>query len=75
MLTDRLNWEIRDQYLSLLEDVLNETISSSEFFTRLSFKDEVVRDSVAFLEKKEILLSFHKKAIKLAELLDPIMDE
>ena len=51
------------------------SINGNLIFFKLSFKDEVVRDSVAFLEKKEILLSFNKKAIRFAELLDPIMDE
>ena len=38
MLTNQLDWEIRDQYLSLMEKFLNGNISMPEFFAELSIK-------------------------------------
>ena len=53
---------------------MNLYISKTCLFT-ISFYSKLESDSIAFLEKKEILLSFHKNAIQSRELLDPIMDE
>ena len=75
MLTDQLDWEIRDQYLSLMEKVLNENICMSEFFAELSIKNYAIMDAVVFLEKHRILLSVDKKASKFGELLEDVIDE
>ena len=62
MLTNQLDWEIRDQYLSLMEKFLNGNISMPEFFAELRIKTYAIVDAVVFLEKHRILLSFDKKA-------------
>ena len=75
MLTNQLDWEIRDQYLSLMEKFLNGNISMSEFFAELRIKTYATIDAVVFLEKHRILLSFDKKASKFGELLEDVTDE
>ena len=75
MLTYQLDWEIRDQYLSLMERLLNGNICMSEFFAELRIKTYSIIDAVTFLEKHRILLSFDKKAPKFGELLEDITDE
>jgi hypothetical protein len=51
MLTNQLDWEIRDQYLSLMEKFLNGNICMSEFFAELSIKTYAIIDAVVSLEK------------------------
>lgn len=75
MLSDQLDWEIRDQYLSLMEKVLNGNISMPEFFAELRLKTYAIIDAVGFLEKHRILLSFDKKASKFSELLQDVIDD
>jgi hypothetical protein len=75
MLTNQLDWEIRDQYLSLMENFLNGNISMPEFFAELRIKNYAIIDAVTFLEKNKILLSFDKKASKFGELLEDVTDE
>ena len=75
MLTNQLDWEIRYQYLSLMENFLNENISMPEFFAELRIKNYAIIDAVVFLEKHRILLSIHQKASKFGELLEYITDE
>lgn len=75
MLTNQLDWEIRDQYLSLMRNFLNGNISMSQFFAELRIKNYAIIDAVIFLEKNRILLSFDKKASKFGELLKDVIDE
>ena len=74
MLTNQLDWEIRDQYLSLMEKFLNGNISMPEFFAEFRIKTYAIIDAVVFLEKHRILLSFDKKASKFGELLEALTD-
>ena len=57
MLTNQLDWEIRDQYLDLMEEFLNGNISMPGFFAELQIKTYSIIDAVVFLEKHRILLS------------------
>ena len=75
MLTNQLDWEIRDQYLSLMEKFLNGNICMSEFLAELDTKKYAIIDAVIFLEKHRILLSFDKKASKFGELVEDVIDE
>jgi hypothetical protein len=75
MLISQLDWEIRDQYLSLMENFLNGNISVPGFFAKLRIKNYAIIDAVTFLEKNQILLSFDKKASKFGELLEDVTDE
>jgi hypothetical protein len=67
MLTNQLDWEIRDQYLSLMEKFLNGNISMPEFFAELRIKTYAIIDAVVFFLNHRILLSFDKKASKFEE--------
>ena len=75
MLTNQLDWEIRDQYLSLMERYLNGNICMSEFLAELSIKNYAIVDAVGFLEKHRILLSFDKKVSKFGEFIEDVTDE
>ena len=75
MLISQLDWEIRDQYLSLMENFLDGNISMPGFFAELRIKNYAIIDAVTFLEKNQILLSFDKKASKFGELLEDVTDE
>jgi hypothetical protein len=57
MLTNQLDWEIRDQYLSVNRKFLNGNISMPGFFAELQIKTYSIIDAVVFLEKHRILLS------------------
>ena len=75
LLTNQLDWEIRDQYLSLMENFLDGNISMPAFFAELRIKNYAIIDAVTFLEKNQILLSFDKKASKFGELRENVTDE
>jgi hypothetical protein len=74
MLTNQLDWEIRDQYLELIEGFLNGNISMPGFFAELQIKTYSIIDAVVFLEKHRILLSPDKKSSKFGELLESLTD-
>lgn len=74
MLTNQLDWEIRDQYLDLIEEFLNGNISMPGFFAELQIKTYSIIDAVVFLEKHRILLSPDKKSSKFGELLEALTD-
>jgi len=48
MLTNQLDWEIRDQYLSLMENFLNGNMSMPEFFAEFRIKNYTIIDAVTF---------------------------
>ena len=75
MLTNQLDWEIRDQYLSLMENYLNGNISIFKFFAELRIKTYAIIDAVTFLKRHQILLSVDKKASKFEELVEDVIDE
>ena len=74
ILENQLEWEIRDQYLELIEEFLKENISMLEFFAELQIKNYLIIDAVVFLEKHRILLSPDKKSSKFGELLEAVTD-
>jgi hypothetical protein len=73
-LENQVEWEIRDQYLEFMEELLKENISVPEFLAELRIKNYSIIDSVTFLESHKILLSPDKKSSKLRELLEPVTD-
>jgi hypothetical protein len=75
MLTNQLDWEIKDQYLSLMKNFVNGNISICEFFAELCIKNYTIINAVTFLEKHRIFLSFDKKASKFGELLEDVLAE
>lgn len=74
-LEQQVEWELREQYLELMEDFLKDRISMPEFLTEFQTKNYSIIDAVPFLEKHRILLSLDKKAPKFSELMEPIHDE
>jgi hypothetical protein len=74
MLTNQLDWEIRDQYLELIEEFLNGNISMPGFFVELRMKTNAIIDAVVFLENHRILLSPDKRSSKFEELLEGLTD-
>ena len=51
MLTNLLDWEIGDQYLSLMENFLNGNLPMLEFFAELRIKNYAIMDALTFLER------------------------
>ena len=74
ILESQIEWEMRDQYMELMEGVLNGNISGSEFFAELRTKNYSIMDTFELLVSHQILLSPHKKASKFGEFLEPIND-
>jgi hypothetical protein len=74
ILESQIEWEMRDQYVELMEGVLNGNICGSEFFAELRTKNYSIMDTFEFLVSHQILLSPHKKALEFGELLEPIND-
>ena len=74
ILQNQLEWEIRDQYLELMEEFLKDNISMPEFFAELRIKNYSIIDSVTFLQSHRILLSPDKKSSKFGELLEAVTD-
>ena len=74
ILENQLDWEIRDQYLELIEEFLKENICMAEFFAELQIKNYSIIDSVTFLQSHRILLSPDKKSSKFGELLEAVTD-
>ena len=74
-LEQQVEWELREQYLELMEDFLKDKISMPEFLTELQTKNYSIIAVVPFLESHRILLSLDKKAPKFNALMEPIIDE
>ena len=74
-LEQQVEWELREQYLELMEDFLKDKISMPEFFAELRTKNYSIIDIGALLESHRILLSLDKKAPKFSALMEPINDE
>ena len=74
MLEYQLDWEIRDQYLELMEELLKGNIFIQEFFAELRTKNYSIINACTFLQGHEILLSPDKKAPKFGELLEEVTD-
>ena len=75
MLSDQLDWEIRDQYVSLMENFVNGTIGMYEFLHELQRINYSVMDASLLLQKHKILLSVDKRASKFADLLEYVTSE
>lgn len=74
-LEQQVEWELREQYLDLMEDFLKDKISMAEFFAELRTKNYAIIDIVPILESHRILLSLDKKAPKFSALMEPINDD
>ena len=74
ILQNQLDWEIREQYLELIDKFLEEKISIYAFFGQLQVKNDSIIEALDFLEKHRILLSPDKKAPKFGELIEELME-
>ena len=72
ILIDHLNWEIRDQYLELLENYREEKIDSCNFRIRFSERYESTGKVADLLELNQIFLSPDKKSLDFGDLLEKI---
>lgn len=72
VLYDPLTWEMKDQFMDLIEKFLDDSISSLEFFAELRIKKYSLIDAVEFLISHEILLSPHRKSKNFGQLLQMI---
>ena len=69
ILINQLNWEVRDQYLELLENYIKEKITSLNFRTRFSERYESIAKVADLLKSNRVLLSPNKKSMNLGDLL------
>lgn len=72
ILIHQLNWEIRDQYLELLENYREEKIDSFNFRIRFSERYEFIDRFADLLESNRVLLSPDKKSLNFGSLLSAI---
>lgn len=74
ILQNQIEWEIRDQFLELLENLGTEKISMTKFFADLRVISYAIIDTSGFLESHKILLSPDKNSKKFGELVEELND-
>jgi hypothetical protein len=72
ILIDHLNWEIRDQYLKLLENYMEEKSDSSNFRIRFCERYESIEKVAELLKSNRVLLSPDKNSLNFGDLLSKI---
>lgn len=75
MLENQLDWEMRDQYVSLMENFVKGNIAMYEFLDELQTINYSLMDASVFLQKHKILLSVDKRASKFADLVEYVTSE
>ena len=74
ILINHLNWEIRDQYLELLANYMEEKIDSFNFRIRFCERYESIEKVSDLLKSNQVLLSPDKKSLNFGDLLSKIDD-
>lgn len=74
ILIDHLNWEIRDQYLELLENYREEKIDSFNFQIRFCERYESIEKVADLLKSNRVLLSPDKNSLNFGDLLSKIFE-
>lgn len=74
ILIDHLNWEIRDQYLELLENYMKEKSDSFNFRSRFSERYGSVEKVADLLKSNRVLLSPDENSLDFGDLLAEIED-
>jgi len=69
---DHLNWEIRDQYLELLENYREEKIDSFNFRIRFCERYESIEKVADLLKSNRVLLSPDENSLDFGDLLSEI---
>jgi len=72
ILLDHLNWEIRDQYLELLENYIEEKIDGGNFRVAFCERYESIEKVADLLESNRVLLSPDKNSFNFGDLLSKI---
>ena len=72
ILIDHLNWEIRDQYLELLDKFLEKKIDSFNFRIAFCERYESIEKVANLLESNRVLLSPDKNSLDFGDLLSKI---
>ena len=74
VLDSQLDWEARDYYLELLDQVVKKKISTGEFFYKFYQKSKINSKVLDFLQSKLVLLSPHEKSLDFADLINEIWE-
>jgi len=74
ILIDHLNWEIRDQYLELLENYREEKIDSFNFRIAFCERYDSIEKVADLLKSNRVLLSPDKNSLNFGDLLSKIYD-
>jgi hypothetical protein len=72
ILIDHLNWEIRDQYLELLENYMEEKRDSFNFRIRFRERYESIEKVADLLKSNRVLLSPDENSLDFGDLLSKI---
>ena len=72
ILIDHLNWEIRDQYLELLENYMEEKRDSFNFRIRFCERYESIEKVADLLKSNRVLLSPDENSLDFGDLLSEI---
>lgn len=75
VITNYLNWCIREHYLDLLENFQKEKLQTFDFCKHFEDSNEVMSDFVEVLESNLIILSPTDKSLVFADLLQEIFYE
>ena len=74
VLIDHLNWEIRDQYLELLDKFIDKKIDSFNFRIAFCERYESIEKVADLLKSNRVLLSPDKNSLNFGDLLSKIDD-
>ncbi len=74
ILTNHLHWEIRDQYMELLEQFTKSKIDIPDFRMKFLERSRSIEDVSDVLESNRVLLSPDEKSLDFADLLMNIAD-
>jgi hypothetical protein len=74
LLQEQLNWETRDHYLQLQEELLTNKITIGEFCHLFCKRDVLNSEAGGMLESNLILLSPHSKSLDFSKLTDEILE-
>ena len=69
---NHLNWEIKDQYLELLENYMEEKIDSFNFRIAFCERYESIDEVADVLKSNRVLLSPHENALDFGDFLSQI---
>ena len=72
ILIDHLNWEIRDQYLELLKNYMEEKIDTCNFRNRFCERYESTEKVADLLKSNRVLLSPDENSLDFGDLLSKI---